>query len=258
MQIIKKLAIASMLLPLSALTLAEEDEVQDMSDPTAVYSQGGVGITNKGLNFKYGQAYDTGNPITMGMNLLEVMGVAGEALGWDSNNVKDNSIDSFRFRNFSLDLTNGRGTQIDVSYNVDTESGTSGYSFLQALPKMGMFQFYPLAGAGLAFANNAREDDGTVDSGYSIVGTYLLLGMYSKVTLTDNIWLNYNPFYTSTLSGSNNFKNFGMEGDDAVLTHEFSASYQINPRMNVRYFANWSENVDVADGNHRIEMNYQF
>ena len=30
---------------------AEQKEVQDMSDPLAVYTQVGVGATNKGLNF---------------------------------------------------------------------------------------------------------------------------------------------------------------------------------------------------------------
>ena len=57
------------------------DDVQDMSDPLAVYTQAGVGITNKGINFKVGQAYDTGNPSTMGMNIIEIKGIAGETLG---------------------------------------------------------------------------------------------------------------------------------------------------------------------------------
>ncbi|TRX55272.1 hypothetical protein FNN08_11555 [Thalassomonas sp. M1454] len=255
----KKIAFASVLLPVAAaVSAAEEKEVQDMSDPTAVYTQGGVGVTNKGLNFKYGESYDTGNPTKMGMNVVEIMGVGGEALGWDGNNSKDNSIDSFRFRNFELNTVNGRGTQIDMTYNVDSETGSAGYNLMQALPKMGMFQFFPLLGAGVAFGNDVIEDDGTIDSGYSVMGTYTTVGMYSKMTLTDKIWLNYNPFFTKTLSGSENYKEFGMEGDDAVLTHEFAASYQITPRMNVRYFANWSENIDFSDGNHRVEVNYQF
>ena len=70
--------------------------------------------------------------------------------------------------------------------------------------------------------------------------------------------LNYNPFYLSTLSGSNNYKDnaYGI-GNDSILLHEFAASYQINPRLNIRYFANWNENVDFSDGDHRIEFNYQ-
>ncbi|WNC71918.1 hypothetical protein RGQ13_17640 [Thalassotalea psychrophila] len=256
-----RFSIATSLLLVSTASFSEtetDEDVQDMSDPTAVYTQGGVGVTNKGLNFKYGESYDTGSPTKMGMNVLEIMGVAGETLGWDSNHAKDNSIDSFRFRNFELNTVNGRGTQIDMTYNVDSETGSAGYNLMQALPKMGMFQFFPLAGAGVAFGNNVLEDDGTTDSGYSVMGTYATVGMYSKITLTDKIWLNYNPFYSKTLSGSDNYKDFGMEGDDAVLTHEFAASYQMTPRMNIRYFANWTENVDISDGNHRVEVNYQF
>jgi D-serine dehydratase len=51
---------------------AGQKEVQDMSDPLAVYTQVGVGATNKGLNFKVGQAYDTGIATTAGMNVIEV------------------------------------------------------------------------------------------------------------------------------------------------------------------------------------------
>ena len=215
MNMMKKIAFASVLLPMATVVCAAEaektEEVQDMSDPTAVYTQGGVGVTNKGLNFKYGESYDTGSPTKMGMNVLEIMGVGGEALGWDGNNSKDNSIDSFRFRNFELNTVNGRGTQMDMTYNVDSETGSAGYNLMQALPKMGMFQFFPLIGAGVAFGNDVVEDDGTIDSGYSVMGTYTTVGMYSKMTITDKIWLNYNPFYTKTLSGSENYKEFEKE-----------------------------------------------
>ena len=232
---VKLLALSSVFLSVNAF--AADDEVQDMSDPTAVYTQVGVGATNKGLNFKYGASYDTGSDTKMGMNVIEIMGFGGEELGWDSNDAKDNSIDSFRFRNFELNTVNGRGTQIDMSYDVESESGTAGYNLIQALPKMGPVQFFPLAGAGVAFGNNVVEDDGSIDSGYSVKGTYAMVGMYSKLTITDKIWLNYNPFYTATLSGSDNYKDYGLQGDDHVLTHEFVASYQISPRMNIRYFA---------------------
>ena len=76
-----------------------------MSDPLAVYTQIGGGSTNKGLNFKVGQAYDTGIATTAGMNVIEVKGIYGDALGWESDNKTTDSIDSFRFRNFSVDLT---------------------------------------------------------------------------------------------------------------------------------------------------------
>jgi len=76
--------------------------------------------------------------------------------------------------------------------------------------------------------------------------------------VTENIWLNYNPMYMGTVSGSTAFQDSYMDGGDTVLLHEFAASYQINPRANVRYFANWNENNNFADGDHRVEFNYQF
>lgn len=241
----------------------QSDEVQDMSDPLAVFTQAGVGLTNKGLNIKIGQSYDTGSDTTMGMNVLELKGALGDSLGWDGGSRRDDSLDSFRFRNFEVDLTNGRGTQIDMSYAFDEnplaeETANISYSILQALPKMGRLNLYPLAGVGVAVGNNALEDDGSIDSGYSIMGTFVSIGMFSKLAITDKLWINYNPFWLSTLSGSDLYKDnaYGLE-EDSLLTHEFAVSYQFNPRFNVRYFANWTENVDINDGDHRVEFNYQ-
>ncbi|WP_210498334.1 hypothetical protein [Vibrio crassostreae] len=227
-----------------------QKEVQDMSDPLAVFTQAGVGVTNKGLNLKIGKTYDTGSDVKMGMNLIEVKGFGGEALGWDGSSAKDNSIDSFRFRNFTVDTTNGRGAQIDMNYDVEAEALDASYSFIQALPKFGFVQLYPLAGAGVRVANDA-------DVGYTAQGTYALVGTYSKITITDKIWLNYNPMYLSTLSGSDSFKETGF-GEDSIFLHEFAASYQISPIMNVRYFANWDEHNSFGEGDHRVEFNYQF
>ncbi|TOA32346.1 hypothetical protein CGK30_16335, partial [Vibrio parahaemolyticus] len=61
-----------------------------------------------------------------------------------------------------------------------------------------------------------------------------------------------------TLSGSSQYKDAYYAGEDNILTHEFALSYQINPRANIRYFANWNEHVNFGDGDHRIEFNYQF
>ena len=247
----------------SASTLAEENEVQDMSDPTAVYTQAGIGLTNKGINVKIGDSYDTGNPDTMAMNVIEIKGIAGDTFGWDSGDVKDNSVDTLRFRNFSLNLTNGRGQQLDVNYNrkdshLADENGNASYAIIQALPKVGLFNFYPLIGMGMEFGNNVIEDDGSIDSGYSIQGFNGLIGTYIKMAVTEKLWINYNPFYLSTLSGSDNYvDNAYGEGNDSVLTHEFATSYQFTPTFNIRYFANWSEYTDFEDGDHRVEVNYQ-
>ncbi|WP_213864740.1 hypothetical protein [Vibrio crassostreae] len=248
---------------LASGAIAEETEVQDMSDPLAVYTQAGFGYTDKGLNLKVGQTYDTGSDTTMGMNVLEIKGIAGETIGWSGRGA-DDSIDSFRFRNFGVDLTNGRGSQVDMSWDFDNNQGSASYSFIQALPQMGMFNFYPLAGVGIAAGEELVEGTGgALDADqlrdrYNMHGTFYVAGMYAKMQLTDKVGLNYNPMYLGTMSGSSTFKDFGFEGNDSVLAHEFAASYQINPRANVRYFANWTENTSIEDGDHRIEFNYQF
>ncbi|CAM4211357.1 hypothetical protein [Vibrio agarivorans] len=237
---------------------AESNEVQDMSDPLAVFTQVGGGITDKGLNLKVGKTYDTGKDNVAGMNVLEIKGIGGETFGWHNDESRLNdSVDSFRLRNFSANLKNGRGTQLDLSYDLNSEFGSASYSFIQALPKIGPLQLYPLAGAGVAFGNNVMGDDGDIVSGYSFPGTFGLVGTYTKIELSDNIWINYNPMYMTTLSGSDTYKEHGFENVDSVLTHEFAVSYQITPRANVRYFANWTENTDFSDGDHRIEFNYQ-
>jgi hypothetical protein len=223
----------------------------------------GAGATNKGINIKIGQAYDTGNDKTMGMNVLEIKGGLGDSLGWDGSSQRDDSFNSFRVRNFTLDLTNGRGAQIDMTYQLDKspladETGNISYALLQALPKMGRFNFYPLAGVGMAVGNNVLEDDGSIDSGYSVMGTFLTVGTYAKLTITDKIWFNYNPIWYSTLSGSDTYSDNAYGADeDSLLTHEASLGYQFNPRFNIRYFANWNENVDISNGDHRVEFNYQ-
>ena len=238
-----------------ALAQEEEKEYQDMSDPLAVYTQVGGGITDKGFNLKIGQTYDTGSDVTMGMNIVEVKGFGGDMLGIRDNDdplyqTVDNSIDSIRFRNFSVDLTTGRGAQIDVNINVDNETSDASYSLIQALPKMGAVQLYPLAGVGVSMENDA-------DDGFEVPGAFVAAGFYSKITITDKVWLNYNPLWVSTVAGSDQYKDHYYANESNLFTHEFSVSYQISPRANIRYFANWNEKVDFDDGDHRIEFNYQ-
>lgn len=240
----------------SASATAEEKEYKDMSDPMAVYTQLGGGITDKGFNIKIGQTYDTGSETTMGMNIIEVKGIGGELFDIRDSSEPlyssvDDSIDTIRFRNFSVDVTNGRGTQIDANVNFDKNTLDAAYSLMQALPKMGFMQLYPLAGVGVSLANDKAE-------GYQVPGVYAAAGFYGKFTISKNIWLNYNPLWLTTVSGSDSYKDTYFANDSHIFTHEFIASYQINPRANVRYFANWNPEVDFADGDHRIEFNYQF
>ncbi|UPR54172.1 hypothetical protein ITG09_22625 [Vibrio cyclitrophicus] len=246
---------------------ATPEKVQDMSDPLAVYTQAGFGISDKGLNIKIGQSYDTGSDITMGMNIVEIKGVAGEQLGWSGSNHRDDSIDSVRFRNFTVDKTNGQGKQIDLNYSVEQEQLDASYSFIQALPKWGAIQLYPLAGVGARIMNGQVDKVVDTDSGayeidtsvgYTIPGVYAVVGMYSRITVTENIWINYNPMWLTSIAGSDSFVDQGMAGDSNIFTNELSISYQLTPRFNARYYANWTQDQDYFEGDQRIEFNYQF
>ncbi|MEH6584295.1 MAG: hypothetical protein V7754_20350 [Halioglobus sp.] len=241
--------------------LAQESEtpqLKDMSDPLAVYSRAAAGLSNRGVNLKFGIEKKGGDSDKALMNVLEIKGIGGDAIGWDGDYIRSNSVDSLRYRYFSLNKKNGRGSQIDATYDLHQESGTVSYSLLQGLPKWKNFNLYPLAGAGLAYANNALQDDGSTQSGLSVPGALAVVGMYGKYTVNETIWLNYNPFWSVGLVGSDNFMNHGFEGHSSVLTHEVAVSYKLSSRSNVRYFANWSQHTKFEDGGHRIEYNYQF
>ncbi|CAM3296612.1 hypothetical protein [Shewanella pealeana] len=250
------ISVFSLIAPLSftSLSFAQQDEVQDMSDPLAVYTQAGAGVTNKGSNLKLGNSYDTGNPDTMAMNIVELKGIAGDSLGLDGND----SINQLRYRNFNLDMTNGRGAQIDVNWDFNNNVGNASYSFIQALPALGPVQLFPLAGIGITVTDTAviRGDETEIGSvGYAIPSSFAVVGTYAKITLTDKIWLNYNPMYMTTLN-SNEYMSDMMDG----LYHEVVASYQINPKQNIRLFANYAATEFNADKNvdWRIEFNHQF
>ncbi|MEC4724408.1 hypothetical protein HWQ46_02460 [Shewanella sp. D64] len=231
-----------------------DGETQDMSDPLAVYTQAGVGVANQGINLKIGNAYDTGDIDTMAMNIVELKGVGGDSLGLDGNN----SINNLRFRNFNLDKTNGRGSQVDVNWDFNTNLGSASYSFIQALPALGPLQLYPLAGIGVTLTDTAviRGDENPVGSvGYAIPSSFAVVGTYAKIAITDKIWLNYNPMYMTTLN-SNQYMSDMMDG----FYHEVVASYQINPRQNIRFFVNYAATEFNKDNNidWRIEFNHQF
>ncbi len=154
-------------------------EIQDMSDPLAVYTQAGAGYTDRGVNIKIGKSYDSGKPATMAMNVIEIGGIAGKAIGFRGD--ATNKIDFIRFRNFVINTKNGLGTQVDVSYNLNTKTGSASYALIQALPKMNIFQFYPLAGLGLAVANNVNEN-----------ATWADTGSPSGIKLSWGVWFSWN------------------------------------------------------------------
>ncbi|CAK1735177.1 exported hypothetical protein [Vibrio crassostreae] len=119
----KKMQFVTFPLLLIAPFVIAEESVQDMSDPLAIYTQAGVGFTNHGINLKVGATYNTGVSTEVGMNIFEVKGFAGDSAGWSSSRERNNSIDSIRYRNFEVDLTNGRGSQVDINYATATNLG---------------------------------------------------------------------------------------------------------------------------------------
>lgn len=224
-----------------------EDSVQDMSDPLAVYTQAGFGVTDQGINIKIGNSYDTGNPDTMAMNIIELKGIGGDSLGLEGND----SVNSLRFRNFNLDTINGRGAQVDMNWDFENNVGSASYSLMQALPAFGPVQLFPLAGIGLTIEDKVNENS----AGYSVPSSFAVVGTYSKITITDKIWLNYNPMYMSTLNHNDKMSHL-MDG----FYHEFIASYQINPKQNIRAYGNYAATESNTDKNMewRVEFNQQF
>ncbi|OEC42915.1 hypothetical protein A9G06_04790 [Aeromonas sp. DNP9] len=240
--------------------------LQDMSDPLAVYSQWGSGISDDGLNLKFGNQYDSGSQNKRAMNIIEAKGVMGEGLGWSDHQNRDNSLDSLRLRNFTINTESGLGTQLDIIYNFDEsylaeQNASVSYSLIKALPAWGPLQLYPLAGIGANISMNQYIDSNRkqIDAGYTIPGTFYLVGMYSKLTLNEKWWLNYNPMFASTLSGSEFYKEnaFG-DGESAALYHEVALSYQYSGRLNFRTFINWNNIAGIEEAAYRLEFNYQF
>ncbi|PSU33698.1 hypothetical protein [Photobacterium lutimaris] len=236
----------------SAFASQQSDTLQDMSDPMAVFSQFGVGYGDKGINLMLGHAYDPGIENRKAMHIFEMKGIGGESIGWRSDN--NNSVSELRYRHFEVSLETGTGTNLDLNYNIDSGIGTGTYGLIQALPEIRNFQAYPMLAIGGAVVdlnkNNARiETEKGAIGGHHLLGFYGLAGMYSRYNVTDNIWLNYNPMSLMGASGE-------LSGETRFM-HEAAISYQITSRANIRYFANWSDKVNYADGDHRIMYTYQ-
>lgn len=250
----KKLLIISIITLPSYPALASKisDTLQDMSDPMAVFSQFGAGYGDKGINLMLGHAYDPGVKNRKAMHIFEIKGIAGDAVGWRGDN--NNSVSEFRYRHFEVSMKTGTGTNIDLNYNLDSGIGTGTYGIIQALPQIGRFQAYPMLAVGatvidLNKTNDRIETENGSIGGHHLLGFYGLAGMYSRYNITDNLWLNYNPM---SLIGAT-----GELSGEAVFMHEGAISYQLTSRSNIRYFANWSDNVNYRNGDHRIMYTYQ-
>ncbi len=102
-------------------------------------------------------------------------------------------------------------------------------------------------------ANIDFVDDSLGSIGYAIPSSYVVVGTYAKVDVTDKIWLNYNPMYISTLNKNKNMSDL-LDG----FHHEAAVSYKLNDRQTIRTFANWDHNTQFKNGDFRLEFNHQF
>ena len=81
---------------------SETPVLKDMSDPLAVYTRASAGVSNRGINLKFGIESKGGDSDKALMNVLEIKGIGGDAIGWDGDYIRSNSVDSLRYRYFAL------------------------------------------------------------------------------------------------------------------------------------------------------------
>lgn len=266
-----KLASAVALSTLAATSFAadaEKDAPKDMSDPMAIYTSGGISYGTNGLNLKMMKTLDTGSATDLSALIVEV-----KDMNFHDNNEnvrgKERSSDpsELRLRKFDVDMTTGRGISYDIVQSLDKASpdaraknpdaldrvGMASIGMMQALPLVkGVWTAYPILGAGLWYGEDRKK-------GIDLSGASLNFTMYNKFQVTDKIWLNWNLTYMQGIYGSTGFKN-NMNSADDSLSHEFIASYQIDPYNNLRlWYNNSQKNFSNDDtGETRLEFNHQF
>ncbi|WP_051303040.1 hypothetical protein [Psychromonas aquimarina] len=214
---------------------AQPEEVADMSDPTAVYSSAGIGYSNKGANIKFG---------------LQLPSKAENSAHMITVDVKEGG-DIIRGRYFNVNLKTGFAGSIDANYDTNTETAHVSFGALQTIPLSEKLTIYPGLYAGVMIGDDVDEF-GKVN-GVSISAMTATAQMYSKYNITDKLWINLNPAYTTSL--------YGVE--TGVFDLETAVSYQITPRFNARLFHN--NNMKVGNYNEelyesitRLEFNYAF
>ncbi len=230
-----------------------EKEVQDMSDPMAIYTSGGISYGTNGLNLKMMKTLDTGSKTDLSAIIVEIKDMDFADDGDVRHGTERSSAPSnLRLRKFDVDMTTGRGISYDIMHNTDKDAGMLSVGVMQALPINSFWTAYPILGAGVWYA----EDE---QNGIDVPGVTLNLTMYNKFTVTDKIWLNWNLTYAEGIFGKEEFKDDRNSASDS-LVHEFIASYQIDPRNNLRLWHNTSQDKMNEDdtGETRLEFNHQF
>jgi len=237
-----------------------ENEVQDMSDPLAVFTQLGASYGTNGINLKLGKTLDTKSATDMSMILVEVKGLYGEHMKNEGSSAlhpeaANDGISELRFRKFDVDMTNGRGLSMDFIHNFDTNSGTASLGMIQALPKIGIWQAFPIIAAGVEYNDGSQRSETNESSGLHSDFVFASFTLYNKFQITETIWANYNPVYSQAIFGDDHYTD-NLKGSNG-LSHEFALSWQMTPKQNFRLWYNASQN-QFEDGDFRLEYNQQF
>ncbi|MGC9461147.1 hypothetical protein [Vibrio genomosp. F10] len=216
-------------------TFAEEVAAPDMSDPTAVYTSVGVGYGTSGYNAKIGLKLPSTSSNEANMLNLEVK----------------NGGDTFRGRFFNVDNSTGGAISVDAGY--DRNSGVANISAgaLTTLPLSENIVFYPGLYLGGMIGDRLNVDNHT--TGVDIKALTATGQLYTNFKLTDKLWLNVNPSFTTSL--------YGIKTDTFDL--EVAIGYQITPVFNARFYHNNNVGVGHYDKESyksmtRLEFNYAF
>jgi len=220
---------------LSPAMATEQEEVADMSDPTAVYTSVGLGYGNKGYNAKIGLQLPDAGDGSAHMISLEV---------------KEGG-DTFRGRYFKVDTTSGFASSLDASYDQLTGTAHVSAGALQTIPLTERLVIYP--GLYLGGMIGDQENLRGQTTGVDLLAITATAQLYSKFQITEQMWLNLNPAYTTSL--------YGIESNKFDV--EVAVGYQFTPVFNTRIFHN--NNVGVGNYDEvnyesvtRIEFNYAF
>ncbi|WP_244230739.1 hypothetical protein [Vibrio ouci] len=218
---------------LAILPAIAEESSPDMSDPTAVYTSVGAGYGTKGHNLKLGiQLPDSGEGSAHMISLESKEGG-----------------DTYRGRYFKLNTTTGFASSIDANYNRLTGVAQVSAGGLQTIPITDQFTIYPSLYLGTMIANERNDAGDKVGVDFPAITATALL--YTKYQFTENVWLNVNPSFTSSVYGSKT----------DVFDLEASLGYQFTPVLNMRLFHNNNMSVgtyndDTYESVTRLEFNY--
>lgn len=221
----------------------------------------GVATGTDGLNFNV--ELDRNDDTAMSFYRLDAKGVYGEALGWNSDDNQDDSIDTLRVRMGEIHNDSKMGMYMDAEYDRDIERLDASAGIIGEI-KTKQLTIRPFATFGLV-AQNTIESIGPaeVEAGYTIPGTYATVGAYTEYQVTERVSVQYNPLWKTAVSGKSHHTEHGFidnkdKGHGSILINEFAIAYKINTQVKLQYVAEWDQHTSLSDGEQMIELKYQF